>query len=143
MEQVTRDEHGRLLPGQSGNPSGRPKRDSVVRALAQGYAPEMLRHLVSIARDVKASPLSRVSACKELLDRAYGRSEVNIDMRLQAMKLENLLQGRFDQMSEADLQFFAEKWDQMQGKVIEHALDLKATESDDATSENHEPDNHN
>ena len=42
-------------PGQSGNPTGRPKTDPTVRDLARQYTAEAIEVLVSILRDPNAS----------------------------------------------------------------------------------------
>ena len=62
-------------PGQ--NRRGRPKgsknkatRD--IKALAGKYAPDALKELARLAEKAK-SEQARVAACKEILDRAYGR----------------------------------------------------------------------
>ena len=65
-------------PGQSGNPSGRPKRTAEekdaleqIRKLAPGV-PELLK---SIMQDAKASPAYRLKAAEMILDRAYGKAD--------------------------------------------------------------------
>ena len=127
-EVAIRDDTGRFLPGRSGNPGGLSRETAIVRRAAQKHGVEMIDALVEIVRDQAAPHAARVSAANSVLDRGFGRPEVQIDLRLQALKLENLLQGRFDQMSEEDLKFFADRWDEMQGKVIEHAVDLEPTD---------------
>jgi hypothetical protein len=70
-------------PGQSGNPSGRPKRTAEekdaleqIRKLAPGV-PELLK---SIMQDAKASPAYRLKAAEMILDRAYGKADARIQM---------------------------------------------------------------
>jgi hypothetical protein len=60
-------------PGQSGNPSGRPKRDRDIEALAREYTEAALRTLAEICADPKAPPAARVAAANALLDRAWGK----------------------------------------------------------------------
>lgn len=57
--------------GQSGNPGGRPKESSVVKALAREYTEEAVLKLAHWMRtdDARAS----VAACTALLDRGYGK----------------------------------------------------------------------
>jgi hypothetical protein len=58
-------------PGKSGNPSGRPKSDIVVKDLAKKHTVDAINTLVSIAKDPKAPESARVQACNALLDRAW------------------------------------------------------------------------
>ncbi len=60
-------------PGTSGNPGGRPRVIVEVRDLARQHGPEIVRALVAIARKGR-SESARVAACREILDRAYGRT---------------------------------------------------------------------
>ena len=62
-------------PGQSGNPSGRPKGiASKARELVNNDPKRLLEVLLSVAEDSKAKPGDRISATREFLDRAWGRS---------------------------------------------------------------------
>ncbi|MGK3725834.1 DUF5681 domain-containing protein [Stenotrophomonas sp. 6O] len=58
-------------PGQSGNPSGRPKVDFEVRQLAREYGREAIEKLVAIMRGDNAA-LAK-AASEALLDRGYGK----------------------------------------------------------------------
>ncbi|PZT29831.1 hypothetical protein A7X88_00190 [Stenotrophomonas maltophilia] len=58
-------------PGQSGNPSGRPKVDFEVRQLARQYGQEAIEKLVTIMRGDNAA-LAK-AASEALLDRGYGK----------------------------------------------------------------------
>ncbi|HGM5043541.1 DUF5681 domain-containing protein [Stenotrophomonas muris] len=58
-------------PGQSGNPSGRPKVDFEVRQLAREYGREAIERLVEIMRGDNAA-LAK-AASEALLDRGYGK----------------------------------------------------------------------
>lgn len=60
-----------FVPGQSGNPSGRPKVDFEVRQLAREYGREAIEKLASIMRGDNPS-LAR-AACEALLDRGFGK----------------------------------------------------------------------
>lgn len=66
-------------PGQSGNPSGRPKVDFEVRQLAREYGREAIEKLVAIMRGDNAA-LAK-AASEALLDRGYGKpvQSVGID----------------------------------------------------------------
>ena len=59
-------------PGQSGNPSGRPRGDHKIQELARGHGPTALDVLVKIATEGQSEG-ARVSAAIALLDRGYGR----------------------------------------------------------------------
>lgn len=70
-------------PGQSGNPSGRPKRTEAEKdALEQirKLAPDVPELLKSIMQDKKASPAYRLKAAEMILDRAYGKADARIQM---------------------------------------------------------------
>ena len=64
-------------PGQSGNPSGRPKVASAVRELARANCPKAMKRLIELVD----SEDERVAfmASKELLDRGYGRVPKAVD----------------------------------------------------------------
>ena len=70
---ANRAETGRFVPGQSGNPSGRPKRDENLAALARMHTEDAIAVLVSIANDPKVNASARISAANSLLDRGHGR----------------------------------------------------------------------
>jgi uncharacterized protein DUF5681 len=70
-------------PGQSGNPSGRPKINPELRDLARRHTKIALTALVEIARDAKAPPAARVAAANALLDRGYGRPMQAVDLEVQ------------------------------------------------------------
>ena len=59
---ANRAETGRFVPGQSGNPSGRPKRDEDIAALARAHTEDAIAALVSIVTDPKANASARISA---------------------------------------------------------------------------------
>lgn len=63
-------------PGQSGNPSGRPKRDAEVRELARKYTKEAIAALVLALKD----KTQRVKAAEVLLDRGYGRPAQHVNL---------------------------------------------------------------
>ena len=68
-------------PGQSGNPSGRPKSDVVIRDLARSYTEAAIQTLVEIAGNPKASDTARVQACNAILDRGFGKpAQMNMNV---------------------------------------------------------------
>ena len=59
-----------------GRQAGTPNKITAdVRALAQQHAPDVLAALLSIAGDSEQHGSARVAACKEILDRGYGKSQ--------------------------------------------------------------------
>ena len=65
-------------PGQSGNPSGRPKVNTELRAKARAHTDAAINALVEVLSSKKASPSARVMAANSLLDRGYGRPESSL-----------------------------------------------------------------
>lgn len=68
-------------PGErrGGRKPGSPNKATIeVRALARQYGPAALRELARLCREAE-SEAARVSAIKELLDRAYGKSPQPLD----------------------------------------------------------------
>ena len=64
----------RFKPGQSGNPSGRPK--GIAKAFREALADptEAALGLLELARDERVRPADRISAWNALLDRGYGKA---------------------------------------------------------------------
>jgi hypothetical protein len=70
MSDVVKVPVGRpFKPGQSGNPSGRPKDIGRVRELARGHTEDAIRALVEALND----PKTKVHAATALLDRGWGK----------------------------------------------------------------------
>ncbi len=70
-----RDAAGRFVPGQSGNPSGRPKVAPELRAAAQEVSIEGLKVLTGIMRDEKAPQNARINAVQAIWDRGFGKPD--------------------------------------------------------------------
>jgi len=70
-------------PGQSGNPSGRPKKHHALTEKAREHAETAIEVLTKIAEDETAPAAARISACNILLDRAFGKptSHISADVR--------------------------------------------------------------
>lgn len=66
-------------PGQSGNPSGRPRTDYRVVDLCRAHTPEAVDTLVTVMRWAK-NENARVAASKELLNRGWGCAPQVIDL---------------------------------------------------------------
>lgn len=65
--------------GRSGNPSGRPKEDPELKAICRAHTKVAVERLIYwMGTD---NPKASVSACKEILDRAWGKpsQDVNLD----------------------------------------------------------------
>lgn len=74
---ATRDDHGRLLPGFSGNPSGRPRVVAQIRDMALKAAPAAFEKVCDLVQSVDER--IALAASQEILNRAYGRPIQAID----------------------------------------------------------------
>jgi hypothetical protein len=59
--------------GQSGNPSGRPKRSPELKALLKSQEFPSIRRLIRERNNLKNPPAIRIAAANSLLDRSLGR----------------------------------------------------------------------
>ena len=71
----------RWKPGQSGNPTGRPKIVSEVRDLARQHSTFAVEVLVKIAGNGRAPAMARVAAATQLLDRGFGRPPQSLEVQ--------------------------------------------------------------
>lgn len=68
-----------FAPGQSGNPSGRPKNNARVVELARSHTENAFATLVQVMEDKKAPAAARVSAAQAVLDRGWGKPVQPVD----------------------------------------------------------------
>jgi hypothetical protein len=66
--------------GKSGNPGGRPKELESIRGAARLAAPDALKALTRLAMSSSTPPAARVAACREILDRAYGKPTQAVEL---------------------------------------------------------------
>lgn len=71
---------GRFLPGDSGNPGGRPKAEHRVIDLARENTELAISTLAAICKDESAPASARVAAASHLLDRAWGRPHQSVEV---------------------------------------------------------------
>ena len=75
--QKARLSSGQFVPGQSGNPGGRPKDEHRVAELARSYTLEAIDTPVELMRDGKDERV-RGTAAQALLDRGWGKAKVEV-----------------------------------------------------------------
>lgn len=75
----SRDNAGRFVKGQSGNPSGRKKMDEETKKILEAAAPEAARKLVEMMKSENTSEKGRLKAISEIMDRVYGKATQPID----------------------------------------------------------------
>ena len=66
--------------GTSLNPSGRPKKDKDLAAMAQAHAELAVKTLAQCLTDAESSWPAKVSAASELLDRGFGKAPQSLDV---------------------------------------------------------------
>jgi len=66
-------------PGQSGNPSGRPRIIGEIRDLAREHTATAMETLITVMTSAEAPPAARVAAAAHMLDRGYGKPTQNIN----------------------------------------------------------------
>lgn len=67
-------------PGQSGNPSGRPKEVGHVRDLARQHTEAAIMTLAEIMTNPEEKGAARVAAAEALLDRAWGKAPASMEI---------------------------------------------------------------
>jgi hypothetical protein len=68
-------------PGQSGNPGGRPKGlASLIREQVGDDGTKLVKYVVAVLEDKKASPKLRLEAATWLADRGFGRPRQAIEL---------------------------------------------------------------
>lgn len=79
-----RDAHGRLLPGQSGNPSGKSKADvALIRAIADAFQPAEVVMMVRSAWEsavARNSPRAKLEIAEFIADRIAGKPKQYVSM---------------------------------------------------------------
>jgi hypothetical protein len=65
-------------PGQSGNPSGRPKEDPSLRDACRKHTEAAIMVLANALGDENVK--NQITAAKELLDRGYGRAAQSVEI---------------------------------------------------------------
>jgi len=71
-----RDDRGRLLPGTSGNPGGRPRLPASVREALRAATPKAVESLVSLLDSEE--PKVRLAAAEALLNRTIGPTPIGL-----------------------------------------------------------------
>jgi hypothetical protein len=71
------------LPGQSGNPGGRPKEGAIaarrIRHQCAKFGEEAINTIAAVMRDPKEAGKTRIYAAELLLNRAFGKPDVDKD----------------------------------------------------------------
>lgn len=74
-----RDSQGRLLPGSVLERAGRPA-GHTVQFMARQFTEKAINLLGAVMEDPKAAQATRVTAAVALLDRAWGKSPISVDL---------------------------------------------------------------
>ena len=91
-----RDELGRLLPGHTANPGGRPRAERDVVELAREGSPAAIRRLMTIVDDPEAPYAAQIAAAIHILDRALGKPKVSLEVENQGRTLEDMLRALWE-----------------------------------------------
>jgi hypothetical protein len=85
---ILRHEDGRFVPGQSANPSGRPKGAGLLRDLFRGNVVEAVAVTVELLRD--PDPRIRQAAAAQIFDRVFGKPLQAIDSEVKKFDMHAL-----------------------------------------------------
>lgn len=66
-------------PGESGNPGGRPKKDTTIVDLCRAAAPEAIAEIIRLSKHSSDEKI-KVQACREILDRGYGKAAQAVEL---------------------------------------------------------------
>jgi Family of unknown function (DUF5681) len=88
---MARRHSGMFKPGNSGNPTGRPKMDKTIRELACAHTKEAILTLAEIAKNPKSSDSARVQACNALLDRGWGKPAQYVETANVSLTIDDIL----------------------------------------------------
>lgn len=66
-------------PGESGNPSGRPKVPKELVAICRDISPEVVQFWVTTMRNAEEKAADRLRASENIMERAYGKAAQNIN----------------------------------------------------------------
>jgi hypothetical protein len=83
-----RDDHGRVLPGFSANPSGRPKVVEQIRDIALKAAPAAFKKVCDLVQSVDER--IALAASQEILNRAYGKPLQSTDSTVKTLDVNAL-----------------------------------------------------
>lgn len=86
-----RDEHGRWLPGVSGNPSGKRNVVVEVRRRLEDLSEQAVDELLKIARDPKTPATVRERIYNSILDRALGKPRQAMDINSEVENNQSIL----------------------------------------------------
>ena len=77
---IERDDKGRFVKGQSGNPAGRPKMPEEIRNAIRAACPEAVQRLIEFMHH--ENPKIAMAAITEILDRGYGKATQMQDVQI-------------------------------------------------------------
>ena len=89
---ILRDGSGRYLPGQSGNPSGHPRRSWAQQAALEEIrklAPRAAEKMAEMLDDDLVPPVVKVRILEIILDRTYGKPETAVRMSVETQTPES------------------------------------------------------